>query len=238
MQTGHGDPLTGRLLALGANPSLGADTEIFVAGDMSHVMRFALQSQRALDHRAHAGRGEPLDRLTISPRQAIKWATTEGARALMMEDRIGSLAPGKQADVILIRADDVAIAPVNDPVQSMVLYAGPDNVDTVLIVGRVVKKDGRLVCPREERIRQSGIAGSFGRARVSRWRLCSPGCVSSRLTGSCLIGRATFEAVRPISRSGHQINLIYEVIIVFDYISICYIIYLILIIQNIFIMFR
>ena len=158
MQTGHGDPLTGRLLALGANPSLGADTEIFVAGDMFHVMRFALQSQRALDHRAHAARtGEPLDRLTISPRQALEWATMEGARTLRMEDRIGSLTPGKQADVILIRADDVAIAPVNDPVQSIVLYAGPANVDTVLIAGQAVKKDGRLVYPRDERIRKQEL---------------------------------------------------------------------------------
>ncbi len=92
---------------------------------MFHVMRFSLQAQRALDHRAHAGRGEPLDHLTISPRQALELATIEGARALMMEDRIGSLSPGKQADVILIRADDVAIAPINDPVQAIVLYAGP-----------------------------------------------------------------------------------------------------------------
>ncbi len=164
MQTSHGDPLTGRLLALGANPSLGAYTEVFVAGDMFHVMRFALQAQRALDHRAHAGRGEPLDRLTISPRQALEWATIEGARALMKEDRVGSLSPGKQADVILIQADDVGLAPINDPVQSIVLYAGPANVDTVLIVGQAVKRDGRLVYPREERLRrQEWLAASVER---------------------------------------------------------------------------
>ncbi len=164
MQTSHGDPLTGRLLALGATPSLGADTEIFVAGDMFHVMRFALQAQRALDHRAHAGRGEPLDRLTISPRQALEWATIEGARALMMDHRIGSLSPGKQADVILIRADDVGLAPINDPVLSIVLYAGPANVDTVLVAGRAVKRDGALVYPRAERLRQQQLlAGSVER---------------------------------------------------------------------------
>jgi cytosine/adenosine deaminase-related metal-dependent hydrolase len=164
MQTSHGDPLTGRLLALGASPSLGADTEIFVAGDMFHVMRFSLQAQRALDHRAHAGRGEPLDHLTISPRQALEWATIEGARALMMEDRIGSLSPGKQADVILIRADDVAIAPINDPVQAIVLYAGPANVDTVIIAGQAVKRDGQLVFPSAERRRkQERLADSVQR---------------------------------------------------------------------------
>lgn len=157
MQTGHGDPLTGRVLALGANPSLGADTEIFVAGDMFHVMRFSLQAQRALDHRAYAARGEPLDRLTISPRQALEWATIEGARALMMEDRIGSLSPGKQADVILIRTDDVGLAPINDPVQSIVLYAGPANVDTVLIAGQAVKRHGRLVYPPDERLRKQEL---------------------------------------------------------------------------------
>lgn len=147
MQTSHGDPLTGRLRALGAEVSLGADSEIFVAGDMFHVMRFALQSQRALDHREQALRGAPLDRLTISPREALRWATVEGARALMISDRIGSITPGKQADLVLLRADDVTLFPVNDPVQTVVLFAGPGNVDTVMIAGRKVKQGGRLAYP-------------------------------------------------------------------------------------------
>ena len=92
-------------------------------------------------------RGAPRDRLTISPREALRWATIAGARALMMSDRIGSIAPGKQADLVLLRADDVTLFPVNDPVQTVVLFAGPGNVDTVMIAGRKVKQGGRLAYP-------------------------------------------------------------------------------------------
>jgi 5-methylthioadenosine/S-adenosylhomocysteine deaminase len=150
MQTSEGDPLTGRLLARGASPSLGADCEVFVAGDMFHVMRFALQSQRALDHRAAAAGGEKLAELSVSPRQALEWANIEGARALMKDRQIGSLSPGKQADLIMLRSNDINIFPVIDPVQSVVLFAGPENVDTVMIAGKVVKSAGRLIYPPDD----------------------------------------------------------------------------------------
>lgn len=145
MQSGYGDPLTGRLLALGVAPSLGSDTDLYVAADMFHVMRFALQSQRILDHRKAVADGAPLKELTVGARQALEWATIEGARALMMVDRIGSLTPGKQADLIMLRADDVNLFPVTNPVRSVVMYAGPDNIDTVMIAGKSVKRGGKLL---------------------------------------------------------------------------------------------
>ncbi len=150
MQTSEGDPLIGRLLALGAAPSLGADSEIFVAGDMFHVMRHALQIQRALDHRHAAANGAPLAELSISPRQALEWATIEGARALMKEKTVGSLTPGKQADLIMLRSDNLNMFPVIDPVQSVVLFAGPENVDTVMIAGKTVKSAGKLIYPADD----------------------------------------------------------------------------------------
>jgi cytosine/adenosine deaminase-related metal-dependent hydrolase len=150
MQTSEGDPLIGRILALGASPSLGADSEIFVAGDMFHVMRHALQTQRALDHRHAAANGAPLADLSVSPRQALEWATIEGARALMKDKTIGSLTPGKQADLIMLRGDDINLFPVIDPVQSVVLFAGPENVDTVMIAGKLVKSAGKLMYPTDE----------------------------------------------------------------------------------------
>lgn len=157
MQTSEGDPLTGRLMSRGAMPSLGADTEVFVAGDMFHVTRFTMQAQRALDHRAAAARGAPLDHLTVSPRDALTWATVGGARALMLEDRIGSISVGKQADLTLIRADDVNIAPVIDPVQAVVLYADASNVDTVMIAGRAVKRAGKLIYPKDQLLQKQAL---------------------------------------------------------------------------------
>jgi 5-methylthioadenosine/S-adenosylhomocysteine deaminase len=161
MQTSAGDPLIGRVLALGAKPSLGADSEVFVAGDMFHVMRHALQTQRALDHRHAAADGAPLSELSVSPRQALEWATIEGARALMKDKTIGSLTPGKQADLIMLRADDLNMFPVIDPVQSVVLFAGEQNVDTVMIAGKAVKSAGRLTYPAQDlAARQTALRAS------------------------------------------------------------------------------
>ena len=143
LQMSHGTPLTGRVRALGARPSLGVDVESNISGDMFTVMRMALQTQRALDNKAAAkanGAPEP----AISPREALEWATIEGARALGLEDRIGSLAPGKAADLILIDTSHINLFPVHDPVESVVFHANPSNVDTVMIGGRIVKRGGRL----------------------------------------------------------------------------------------------
>ena len=78
---------------------------------------------------------------------ALEWATIGNARALGMDDRIGSLTPGKQADVILTRGDDLNTCPVHDPVQTLVFMATPFNVDTVFVNGEVKKRDSKLVYP-------------------------------------------------------------------------------------------
>jgi 5-methylthioadenosine/S-adenosylhomocysteine deaminase len=75
----------------------------------------------------------------------LTMATLEGARAIGLGGRIGSLEPGKQADLVLLRADAPNLAPVSDPVGAAALAAGPHNVDAVLVAGRWVKRDGRLV---------------------------------------------------------------------------------------------
>ena len=161
LQMSHGTPLTGRVRALGARPSLGVDVESNISGDMFTVMRMALQTQRALDNKTAAkanGAPEP----AISPREALEWATIEGARALGLEDRIGSLAPGKAADLILIDASHINLFPVHDPVESVVFHANPSNVDTVMIGGRIVKRGGRLRY-RGLRAKQEALAGSARR---------------------------------------------------------------------------
>jgi 5-methylthioadenosine/S-adenosylhomocysteine deaminase len=145
LQMGFGDCLTGRLRALGAAPSLGSDVESSLGSDMFTVMRIALQSQRNLDNQqAIARTGRAPERISITCREALGWATTAGARMAGLDDRIGSLRPGKEADIVLLRADDLNLLPVVDPVASIVLHAGTANVDTVLVAGRVVKRHGKL----------------------------------------------------------------------------------------------
>jgi cytosine/adenosine deaminase-related metal-dependent hydrolase len=146
MTQGHGFAITGRLRALGSQPSLGVDLESSISGDMFTVARMALASQRAFDNEASKrAAGKLPDTTTITTREALAWITVEGARMLKMEDRIGTLTPGKQADLVVIRADDLNMCPVHDAVTSVVTQTSLANVESVMIAGRWKKRDGRML---------------------------------------------------------------------------------------------
>lgn len=145
MQMGHGLPVTGRVLALGRQPSIGIDIETNIASELLWQARFALQLQRGLDNIAVNKAGEEVSKLSVTAQQALEWMTIEGARALRLEDRIGTLTPGKQADVILIRTSDLNLFPSFDPAETVLFQSNSANVDTVLIAGRIVKRNGALL---------------------------------------------------------------------------------------------
>jgi 5-methylthioadenosine/S-adenosylhomocysteine deaminase len=139
---GFGLPATGRLLAQGVRPSLSVDSEMSVGGDMFCEMRAVLGMERAillngLQPRP-AGAG-------ITARDVLGFATREGARTVGLLDRIGSLTPGKAADIILIDRNALNLAPMGDPVDALVLGGHAGNVVGVLVAGNVVKWNGRLV---------------------------------------------------------------------------------------------
>jgi len=161
MQMGHGIPVTGRLLALGARPSVGIDVESNICGEMLWAARFALQLQRGLDNVAAENAGRPAESVSIPARRALEWVTIDGARALGMERRIGSLTPGKQADLILIRTDDLNLFPSHDPVETVLFQSNSANVDTVLVAGKPVKRAGRLLY--RELARQKSALAESGR---------------------------------------------------------------------------
>jgi cytosine/adenosine deaminase-related metal-dependent hydrolase len=81
----------------------------------------------------------------VTPMQILELATMGGARDLGLADTIGSLTPGKRADLILIRTSDLNIAPLGDPATALVRSAQPYNVDTVIVDGRFMKRGGRIV---------------------------------------------------------------------------------------------
>ncbi|WP_132034659.1 amidohydrolase family protein [Aquabacter spiritensis] len=148
MSQGHGFPVTGRLLALGAAPSVGVDIESVLAGDMLGVARIALATQRALDNaKSRAATGAIPATSTVRVRQALSWITVEGARMLRQEHRIGSLTPGKQADIVLVDARSLHLQPVHDPVATVVMQAGRGDIEAVMIAGRFRKRAGRLDYP-------------------------------------------------------------------------------------------
>jgi cytosine/adenosine deaminase-related metal-dependent hydrolase len=75
----------------------------------------------------------------------LGWLTVEGARLLGQQDRIGTIAQGKQADLVLLRADALNLQPIHDPISSVVMQANPSNIDSVMIAGRWRKRAGRLL---------------------------------------------------------------------------------------------
>jgi cytosine/adenosine deaminase-related metal-dependent hydrolase len=146
MTQGHGHPITGRLRALGRAPSLGVDLESVLSGDMLTQARVALGMQRSLDNVAYRElHGTIPPTSTITTREALSWVTVEGARMLGQLDRIGTLAAGKQADLVLIRADDLNMLPVHDPVSTVVMQTTLANIDSVMVAGRWKKRHGKLV---------------------------------------------------------------------------------------------
>ncbi len=147
LQMGMGHPPIERALQAGLVLSLSCDVVSSNSGDMFTQMRLGLQDARArVNDRAHARRTDPTD-LAFSTRDAIGWATTGGAKALGMEDGIGSLTPGKQADVIVVGPGEDRLnmlAPV-DAAGAIVQQANASNVREVFVAGRAVKRDGRLL---------------------------------------------------------------------------------------------
>jgi cytosine/adenosine deaminase-related metal-dependent hydrolase len=130
-----GLPYLGDLLKRGVQCSLSVDTTT-VGGnvDMFGIMRLALQ----LNHL------RSMDVMEVEPRRIVELATIDGARSLGIADRVGSLTPGKRADLILIRTDDLNTAPFYDPALLIVQSAQPYNIDTVVVDGRILKRNRQL----------------------------------------------------------------------------------------------
>ena len=96
---------------------------------------------------------EPESKL-ITSRDVLAMATMGGAKVAGIADRTGSITPGKKADLVIIDGHAVNVAPVIDPVGAVVCAADVSNVDTVMVGGRILKRDGKLLAdltgPREK----------------------------------------------------------------------------------------
>jgi cytosine/adenosine deaminase-related metal-dependent hydrolase len=145
MVMGHGTPPTARALAHGLRPSLSIDVVTTVPGDMFTQMRFMFAQARLLEHEAAFAAGSEQEPTLLTSREVLEFATIEGARVCGVDDRTGSLTPGKQADLVVLRCDQTNTYPVIDPVSTVVHQADTRNVDTVLVAGEPLKRGGKLV---------------------------------------------------------------------------------------------
>jgi len=169
LQMGHGWPATGRLLRAGIRPTISIDVCSSNGGHMFGAMRSLIGTQRGFDHAEAQERGEPLDHVPLSCREVVDFATIDGARAIGLDAEIGTLTPGKQADVILLSTDSYGMFPANSPYGAVVYNAHPGVVETILVAGKVVKRDGELLGIDRERLRSRAFASRdyiFERARA------------------------------------------------------------------------
>nr|QLG04859.1 Hydrolase [Streptomyces sp.] len=132
LKMGFGWPETGRMLAAGIRPSLSIDDCPSAGGDMFATMRTAFAVQRGLDG-------------GLTARDFVEFATVDGARTCGLDARTGSVTVGKDADLILLDAEDPSVFPVGNPVGTIVAAGHPGLVDSVFVAGRAVKRDGRLL---------------------------------------------------------------------------------------------
>ena len=131
----------------GIKPGFSVDNETSYSTDMFMEMRVALYMQRAVaQNRKFSGDQNPPKPLMV--RDVLYCATTGGAHCAGLDDKIGSLAPGKEADLLMIRTDDINLYPSNNAIGTVVQAAERSNIDTVIIGGRVRKYRGRVVGPR------------------------------------------------------------------------------------------
>ncbi|AXF57554.1 amidohydrolase family protein [Salicibibacter kimchii] len=154
MMMGHGYPATGLALENGVRPSLGVDVTTSTSGEMFTQMKFTLQAERSRVNEQLLANGEMPGKLHIAARDVLEFATLDGAKALLLDNKIGTLTPGKEADIITVRTDDWNMFPINDPIGAVTQSAQTKNVDAVFVAGNAVKRDGQLVNVDLERVRQ------------------------------------------------------------------------------------
>jgi 5-methylthioadenosine/S-adenosylhomocysteine deaminase len=179
MNMAHGTPPIIKAMQLGFKPSLSTDVECTLTADPFTQMRSAMALQRMFVNANKLGESNmpptvnvPL--LTVA--KVVEWATLNGARDLKLAKKVGSLTPGKEADIVILDAEAINVAPLNHVPGAVVSLMERSNVETVIVAGKVRKWKGRLVDVNLNRLRreleqsrdylfaQAGIAQDLFRA--------------------------------------------------------------------------
>jgi 5-methylthioadenosine/S-adenosylhomocysteine deaminase len=143
---GQGYPPTWKLRQHGIPVSLSMDTSVWWSADLFSAMRATLSADRAREHLEAHNRDETVTNHALRAEEVVDWATRGGAKALGLDSLVGSIEPGKKADLVLIKNDaSPAMFPILHPYGHVVFQAQRGDVDTVVVNGRVVKQAGRLV---------------------------------------------------------------------------------------------
>ena len=164
MNMRHGIPPILKMQSLGLEPSLSTDVECTLTADFFTQMRSTMNVQRALVNQMVLEQGNflypnqwPTPAAGVPPllntRDVLRYATVNGAKALRLEGKTGSLTPGKEADIIILDATAINVAPLNHVPGAVVSLMERSNVETVIVAGKVRKWKGRLLDADVHRLR-------------------------------------------------------------------------------------
>src|ERR1700678_2936823 len=151
-------PGTGRALQRGIRCGFGVDTICSCGTDIFSEMRLALAAERSRANAPALARGERIPTVALHQRDMLRLATIDGARVWDMEKEVGSLTPGKQAEVTVIDMRSPHLDGYGDCIATIVLGAGPADVETVVVGGDIVKRGGQLVGEHIGKARQLMLA--------------------------------------------------------------------------------
>lgn len=143
---GQGYPSTWEIRKYGIPASLSMDTSVWWSADYFSAMRATLSADRSRDHLEAHAKGETINVNQLRAEDVIWMATMGGAKSLGMESTIGSISPGKKADLLLIKNDQSpTMTPILNPTVHVVYQAGTADIHTVVVNGRVLKFDGKRI---------------------------------------------------------------------------------------------
>lgn len=174
MNMTHGTPPIIKAQQLGVRPSLSTDVECTLTADPFTQMRTTMALQRMFVNANKLGEagmpatgGVPL----MTTREVIEWATMNGARDLKLDRKVGSLTPGKEADIVILDAEAINVAPLNHVPGAVVSLMERSNVETVIVAGKIRKWKGRMIDVNLGRLRrdlENSRDGLFQRAGIAR----------------------------------------------------------------------
>jgi cytosine/adenosine deaminase-related metal-dependent hydrolase len=147
MNMRHGMPPILKTLEKGLPPSLSVDVEVTLTADMFTQMRTTMALQRAFLNQMWLDSlpNPPVLPELLTTRDVLRFATMEGAKDLKLDHKIGSLTPGKEADIIILDAEAINVHPLNIVPGAVVSLMERSNVETVIVAGKVRKWEGRLL---------------------------------------------------------------------------------------------
>jgi cytosine/adenosine deaminase-related metal-dependent hydrolase len=142
---GMGRPAFAACERHGIAPTLSCDIISLNTGDLFAQLRQGLGFKRWADTEAINLLGADPERVSTTALEALRWSTVNAADAIGLGNRIGSLSPGKQADLIVVGGSGTSQHPVVDAAGTLIFQTTTSDVRTVLVAGRVVKRDGVMV---------------------------------------------------------------------------------------------